>query len=46
MSLILGLTCKFQSLGTEEMNVGVNLTHSLLLNTLGLLSSGSSYIYS
>ena len=27
----------------EEVSLGVNLTHSLLLNALNLLSSSSSY---
>ena len=43
-SLILGLTGKNESLRAEEVSVGVDLTNSLLLNTLNLLSSGSSYI--
>ena len=42
-SLILGLTSKNKSLGAIEVSAGVNLTHSLLLNALNLLSSGSSY---
>ena len=43
MSLILGLTRQLKSLGAEEVNMGVNLTRSLLLNTFRLLSSSSSY---
>ena len=43
-SLILGLTSKNESLGAEEVSIGVDLTNSLLLNTLNLLGSGSSYI--
>lgn len=42
-SLVLGLAGKNKSMGAVEMSLGVNLTHSLLLNTLNLLSSGSSY---
>lgn len=42
-SLILGLAGKLQSMGAEEVSVGVNLTHSLLLLTLNVLSSSSSY---
>ena len=42
-SLILGLASKLQSMGAEEVSVGVNLTNSLLLFALNLLSSSSSY---
>ena len=42
-SLILGLASELQSMGAEEVSVGVNLTNSLLLFTLNLLSSSSSY---
>ena len=41
MSLVLGLTSQLKSLGAEEMNVGMNMACTLLLNTLSLLSSGS-----
>ena len=43
LTLILGLTSKLKSVRAEEVSLGVNLTHSLLLNTLNLLSSSSSY---
>ena len=42
LTLILGLTSKLQSMRAEEVGLGVNLTYSLLLNTLNLLSSSSS----
>ena len=42
-SLILGLAGKLQSMRAEEVSVRVNLTNSLLLFTLNLLSSSSSY---
>ena len=42
-SLILGLAGKLQSVGAEKVSVRVNLRHSLLLLTLNLLSSNSSY---
>ena len=42
-SLILGLASELQSMGAEEVSVGVNLTNSLLLFALNLLSSSSSY---
>ena len=42
-SLILGLASELQRVGAEEVSVGVNLTHSLLLLALNLLSSSSSY---
>ena len=42
-SLILGLAGKLQSVRAEEVNVRVNLRNSLLLFTLNLLSSSSSY---
>ena len=40
-SLILGLASELQSMGAEEVSVGVNLTNSLLLFALNLLSSSS-----
>jgi len=43
LTLILGLTSKLQSVRAEEVRFGVDLTNSLLLNTLNLLSSSSSY---
>ena len=43
-SLILGLTSESKSVGAIEVNLGVDLTNSLLLNALNLLSSSSSYI--
>ena len=43
LTLILGLTSKLQSVRAEEVCLSVDLTHSLLLNTLNLLSSSSSY---
>ncbi len=42
LTLILGLTSKLQSVRAEEVRFGVDLTNSLLLNTLNLLSSSSS----
>ena len=42
-SLILGLAGKLQSVRAEEVSVRVNLRNSLLLFTLNLLSSSSSY---
>ena len=42
-SLILGLAGKLESMRTEKVSVSVNLTHSLLLLTLNLLRSNSSY---
>ena len=42
-SLVLGLASELQSVRAEEVGVGVNLAHSLLLFTLNLLSSSSSY---
>ena len=42
-SLILGLAGKLQSVGAEKVSVRVNLRNSLLLFTLNLLSSSSSY---
>ena len=42
LTLILGLTSKLKSVRAEEVSLGLNLTHSLLLNTLNLLSSSSS----
>ena len=42
-SLILGLAGKLQSVRAEEVSVRVNLRHSLLLLTLNLLRSNSSY---
>ena len=42
-SLILGLAGKLQSVRAEKVSVRVNLRHSLLLLTLNLLSSNSSY---
>ena len=43
LTLILGLARKLESMRTEEVGLGVNLTDSLLLNTLNLLSGSSSY---
>ena len=43
LALVLGLASELESVGAEEVSLGVNLTHSLLLNTLNLLGSGSSY---
>ena len=42
LTLILGLTSELKSMRTEEVGLSVNLTYSLLLNTLNLLSSSSS----
>ena len=42
-SLILGLAGKLQSVRAGEVSVRVNLRNSLLLFTLNLLSSSSSY---
>ena len=42
LTLILGLARKLESMRTEEVGLGVNLTDSLLLNTLNLLSGSSS----
>ena len=42
-SLILGLAGKLQSVGAEKVSVRVNQRHFLLLLTLKLLSSNSSY---
>ena len=42
LTLILGLTSELKSMRAEEVGLGVNLTYSLLLNTLNLLSSSSS----
>ena len=42
-SLVLGLASELQSVRAKEVGVGVNLAHSLLLFTLNLLSSSSSY---
>ena len=46
LALILGLTGELQSVRAEEVRLGVNLTHSLLLDTLNLLGSSSSYMAS
>ena len=43
LALVLGLTSELESMRAEEVSLGVNLTHSLLLNALNLLSSSSSY---
>ena len=43
LALILGLAGELQSVRAEEVRLGVNLTHSLLLDTLNLLGSSSSY---
>ena len=43
LTFILGLARKLESMRTEEVGLGVNLTDSLLLNTLNLLSGSSSY---
>ena len=43
LSLILGLAGKNKSVRAIEVSLGVNLTNSLLLNTLNLLSSSRSY---
>ena len=42
-SLILGLAGKLQSMRAEKVSMRMNLTHSLLLLTLNLLSGCSSY---
>ena len=42
LTFILGLARKLESMRTEEVGLGVNLTDSLLLNTLNLLSGSSS----
>ena len=42
LTLILGLTSELKSVRAEEVRFGVDLTNSLLLNTLNLLSSSSS----
>lgn len=41
VSLILGLTSKFKSLGAVETSGSMNMTSALLLNALGFLGSGS-----
>ena len=42
LTFILRLARKLESMRTEEVGLGVNLTDSLLLNTLNLLSGSSS----
>ena len=42
LTLILGLTSELKSMRAEEVGLGVNLTYSLLWNTLNLLCSSSS----
>ena len=44
LALILGLASELESVRAEEVSLGVNLTHSLLLNTLDLLGGSSSYM--
>ena len=44
LTLVLGFTRKLKSVRAEEVCFGMNLANSLLLNTLNLLSSSSSYI--
>ena len=43
LALVLGRFGKLEGVGAVEVSLGVNLTNSLLLNTLDLLGSGSSY---
>lgn len=44
MSDVLGLTSKHKGLWAIETSGGVNVTSLLLLDTLSLLSSSSSYM--